>query len=188
MTGSPAFQRALPILLSDEGGFVNDPSDSGGATNLGVTFKAWSAWIGRPATEREIRALSPAVVAPFYLAEYWTACSCDALPAGLAYLIFDTAANEGPERARMFLQRVLGVVADGDIGPKTLLALRGCDPPTVIRGVCASREAHYRSLATVPRFGKGWLNRLGKVQARALFWATTPAPRTLADAAAGGEA
>ena len=152
-----------------------DPSDSGGATNLGVTFKAWSAWIGRPATEREIRALSPAVVAPFYLAEYWTACSCDALPAGLAYLIFDTAANEGPERARMFLQRVLGVVADGD-------------PPTVIRGVCASREAHYRSLATFPRFGKGWLNRLGKVQARALFWATTPAPRTLADAAAGGEA
>lgn len=184
MTGSTEFQRALPILLSDEGGFVNDAQDPGGVTNLGVTLKAWAAYVGHAVTERDMRSLTPAVVAPFYLSEYWTACSCDALPAGLAYLIFDTAANEGPDRARMFLQRALGVVADGNIGPVTLLALRGCDPPTVIRGVCASREAHYRSLPTFHRFGKGWLSRLGKVQARSLFWAAIPAPRTLAEAAA----
>src|SRR3712207_7646428 len=31
----------LPFILKWEGGFVNDPADSGGATNKGVTIATW---------------------------------------------------------------------------------------------------------------------------------------------------
>ena len=31
----------LPFILKYEGGFVNDPADSGGATNKGVTIATW---------------------------------------------------------------------------------------------------------------------------------------------------
>ena len=31
----------LPFILKWEGGFANDPADSGGATNKGVTIATW---------------------------------------------------------------------------------------------------------------------------------------------------
>ena len=31
----------LPFILRWEGGFVNDPTDRGGATNKGVTITTW---------------------------------------------------------------------------------------------------------------------------------------------------
>ncbi|MFV0470220.1 MAG: glycosyl hydrolase 108 family protein, partial [Dysgonomonas sp.] len=31
----------VPFILKWEGGFVNDPDDSGGATNMGVTIATW---------------------------------------------------------------------------------------------------------------------------------------------------
>ena len=32
-----------PFILSYEGGFVNDPLDRGGATNMGVTIATWKS-------------------------------------------------------------------------------------------------------------------------------------------------
>ena len=33
-----SFEACLPIILASEGGFVDDPNDPGGATNLGITL------------------------------------------------------------------------------------------------------------------------------------------------------
>ena len=38
------FQRILPYLLQDEGGYVNDPADRGGATNKGVIQRTYDAY------------------------------------------------------------------------------------------------------------------------------------------------
>ena len=64
------FEIALQALLKHEGGFVNDPRDPGGMTNLGVTKKVWEAFVGREVTEDEMRKLTPETVAPLYKQRY----------------------------------------------------------------------------------------------------------------------
>ena len=34
-------EKLLPFILKWEGGYVNDPHDLGGATNMGVTLDTW---------------------------------------------------------------------------------------------------------------------------------------------------
>ena len=117
------FAACLPLILAHEGGWVDHPSDPGGATNLGVTIGTLSDWLGRPATKVEVKALTPATVAPIYEARYWKAAHCHELPAGVDYMCFDLAVNSGPGQSLKWLQMELGVTADGVIGPKTLSAL-----------------------------------------------------------------
>ena len=35
--------QLAPFILKWEGGFVNDPADLGGATNMGVTIGTWKS-------------------------------------------------------------------------------------------------------------------------------------------------
>ncbi|MET7247859.1 glycosyl hydrolase 108 family protein [Methylobacterium sp. EM32] len=162
------FERALPLVLTHEGGWSDDPADPGGATNLGVTIGTLSLWLGRPATRAEVRALTPASVAPLYQRRFWDAIQGDALPTGLDYALFDFAVNSGPKRAVIGLQRALGIADDGRLGPVTLAALQGRDVPALVNALCDGRLAFLRALSTWPRFGRGWGRRVEEVRAAAL--------------------
>jgi lysozyme family protein len=61
------FNEALEHVLKHEGGFVNHPSDPGGMTNLGVTRAVWEEWVGRESSEKEMRSLTPEMVATPFL-------------------------------------------------------------------------------------------------------------------------
>ena len=163
-----SFDDCLPFILESEGGFVNDPQDPGGATNLGVTLGTLSGWLGRAATVAEVQALTPQTVAPIYQADYWNAAHCDACAAGVDLMVFDTAVNQGVGRAIRTLQAALGVTVDGGFGPATAAAAQLADPATTVNAIAAAREAFYRSLPTFPRFGDGWLARVARTQAAAL--------------------
>jgi lysozyme family protein len=130
--------------------------------------------VARPATKAEVRALTPASVAPLYRRRFWDAVQGDALPAGLDYALFDFAVNSGPKRAVIGLQRVLGVADDGRLGPVTLAALAGRDVPALIGGLCDGRLAFLRALSTWPRFGRGWGRRVEEVRAAALALHAAP--------------
>ena len=41
------FERCLALVLRSEGGYVNNPADPGGMTNLGVTKNTYEAWVNR---------------------------------------------------------------------------------------------------------------------------------------------
>jgi len=110
----------MVALMKHEGGFVNHPLDPGGMTNLGVTQRVWEEWVGHPVSEKEMRALTPAIVAPMYKQKYWDKVCGDELPSGVDLAVFDCCVNSGPGRAAKMLQRVLGVKQDGDIGLVTL--------------------------------------------------------------------
>lgn len=166
------FQACLPLILKHEGGYVDDPRDPGGATNLGVTLATARAYKldldhDGDVDKADVRALKPADVAPVYHRGYWLASSADLCPPGLDYMVFDCAVNQGVGRATRWLQTVLAVKADGLIGPKTIAALGIVNRSMAIALYADLREDHYRSLSTFDRFGKGWLRRLEEVQAKA---------------------
>jgi lysozyme family protein len=50
------------------------------------------------------------------------AMSCDELPSGVDYAVFDYGVNSGISRAAKVLQRLVGTDVDGEIGPNTIAA------------------------------------------------------------------
>ena len=159
------WDTAIKHILKWEGGYVNHPADPGGRTNLGVTQRVWEEWVGHPVTEEDMRGLTIEMVAPLYHKRYWDAVRGDDLPSGVDLCVFDCAVNAGVGRASKFLQQAVGVTADGQIGPKTLAAVTALPADEVIYRFCNLREAHYKSLPTFATFGKGWMTRLGAVEA-----------------------
>lgn len=164
------FSRALEIILQEEGGFVNDPHDPGGATNLGVTLNTYQDWVGHPVSISEMQALTAADVGPIYKARYWDAVKGDELPSGVDLITFDGAVNCGPGRASKWLQEAAGATPDGAIGPATLSAVDAAKPAALIDSISVQRGAYYHSLSTFDRFGKGWMSRLKRVTATAHEW------------------
>jgi lysozyme family protein len=162
------FDACLAHLLKHEGGFVNHPSDPGGATNLGVTQAVWEDWIDRTVSEENMRALTPAKVAPLYKELYWDRIKGDKLPSGVDYLVFDAAVNSGVSRAAKWLQTTVAAVADGAIGEQTLKLVMLTNPLMLIDKYSANRLAFLQRLATWPTFGKGWERRVEEVRATAL--------------------
>ena len=153
------FDECLAMLLSHEGGFVNHPKDPGGMTNLGVTKAVYDKYVGHESTEAEMRALTREDVAPIYKANYWDKAHCDDLPSGVDWFVFDWGVNAGMSRPVKAMQKVVGVVADGGVGPYTLRAIGAADSKMLVHKLHDARQSFYESLKTFETFGKGWTRR-----------------------------
>lgn len=170
------WSRVVPLILQTEGGFVNDPQDPGGATNLGVTIgtaKALSLDINHDGKVDiiDIKLLQPADAAKVYKRFYWDALQGDLLPLGLDYATCDFGVNSGVSRAAQFLQQIVGASVDGHIGPETLGKIEKVDVESAISLLCDHRLAFLKVLPTWPRFGAGWGARVARVKATALAMA-----------------
>lgn len=124
----------LEELLEREGGYVNDPNDSGGATNFGIT----QAVANRYGFTFPVKDLTKQQAITIYEELYWKPLRLDLVMSiswKLAEELFDTGVNMGVYRAGEFLQRVLNVFnnqgkyypdlkVDGGIGSKTITALK----------------------------------------------------------------
>ena len=165
------FSDALTALLIHEAGFVDNKDDPGGMTNLGVTAATWAMWVGHDVNEKQMRALTPSIVAPLYKRKYWDACRADELISGLDYAVFDYAVNSGVGRAIKALQNCVGVAPDGGFGTTTMAAVsqfKGDAAKTLIEEYCDNRLQFLKSLKTFPVFGKGWEKRVNEVKAMSL--------------------
>jgi lysozyme family protein len=159
------------MVIKHEGGFVDHPKDPGGMTNLGVTRSAWEGYLNRKVTEDEMRALTPNIVKPFYKSLYWDRIKGDSLPSGVDYAAYDLAVNSGPHRAAQYLQQIAGTTVDGMIGPKSLEAIKACDPEQTADAICDMRMEFLKKLPTFDTFGKGWSRRVAEVKAKAISMA-----------------
>jgi lysozyme family protein len=159
------FPKALAAVLVHEGGFVNNPKDPGGMTNLGCTKAVWEEHCGHPVDEKAMRALTPADVGPLYKRKYWDKVQGDELPSGVDYVVFDAAINSGAGRAAKWLQACVGVEPDGGIGPKTLAAVRAFDAKQLIEDYSKRRLSFMMDIPAWPTFGKGWSRRVSEVEA-----------------------
>lgn len=182
MTFALAFDRVILV----EGGYANDPADSGGETMYGITIRTARAHGYTGA----MNALSLDEAKRIYKAGYWDPLRLDdvaEVAPGVAEEMFDTSVNMGIGRASVFLQRCLNVLndrgnvyadmhVDGSIGPVTIAALkaycahrRGLTGQFVLlRALNALQGAFYIELTEKrvknERFIYGWLRtRIGHV-------------------------
>lgn len=167
------FERSLAKVLVHEGGYINHPKDPGGATNQGVTQAVYDTYrqsVGLP--KRDVRKLETVERDNIYRTRYWSLVKGDSLPAGVSYVVFDGAVNSGVSRSVKWLQRALGVPADGVVGPQTLVAARAHpNPDALIDKICDLRLAFLQQLKTWPTFGKGWASRVSGVRSVGKAWA-----------------
>ena len=167
------WDKSCDMVLAHEGGFTNDQRDTGnhlpdgrqGCTMLGCTQANWEAYIGHKVTQDDMKKLTKDDVKPLYKKNYWDAVSGDLLPSGLDYAAFDFAINAGPAASRKMIQRALGVVADGAIGPNTLKAINEADAKELIQKFSDAKTTFYKGLGNFNVYGTGWLKRVADVQA-----------------------
>lgn len=167
------FDACFDMVIKSEGGFVNNAKDPGGMTNLGVTKSAWEAFLGHPVTDTDMKALTPAVVRPFYKRMYWDRIKGDDLPSGIDYAAYDFAVNSGPFKAAKCLQEIAGATSDGIIGPKSLEAIQSCNAKETVDALCDMRLDFLKKLPTFGEFGRGWTARVQRVKAKAVSMAGT---------------
>jgi len=175
------FDRIVDEILLSEGGYVDHPSDPGGATNLGITIGTLKR-LGLDLDgdgdidKNDVRKVSRDVAAGIFRQHYWDPVRGDELPAGVDYTLSDASFHHGPRGAIKLLQGVLGVPVDGFFGPITMGALKKASPLSVIHYFARARQAYLESRAHAPAFIRGWTARVTKVQNLSAEMAEEKAP------------
>lgn len=158
------FENCLAISLPYEGGYVNHPKDPGGPTNKGITQRTLSAYLGRPASIKDVKTISTQTVKDIYKEQYWDRIWGDKLPLGLDLAVFDYAVNSGISQAVKTMQREVGIKADGVMGLKTLDAINvtiaKIGLPKLVQNYCTARYSFLKKLRTWGTFGAGWTRRV----------------------------
>jgi len=112
-------------MINREGGskYTHYPESGDPPTRWGVTLPTLQEWRGNSAlTAEDVKALERAEAEAIYHARYLEPFAAISDPA-LRELLFDSAVQHGVGMAVKLLQRALGVIDDGVLGPITLGAL-----------------------------------------------------------------
>lgn len=167
-------------IIRVEGGYTDDPTDSGGQTNYGITKEVALAngYTGH------MKDMSVEFARSVYRNKYWHPIGGEDvlnLSEVVAAEMMDTGVNMGPSRAVRFLQRALNTFnknetlypdleVDGGMGPNTLSALRDYlqtrEEGVLVKMLDCLQGAKYVRLAEErkkdERFIYGWFkNRIG---------------------------
>lgn len=183
----PAFEYALKHTLQFEGGYANDPADSGGETFRGVSRRNWPGWFGWKLIDqvkadglRSASAINQRfaddpqmaeLVADFYLCNFWRPFSGLSEMERLQVKLFDTAVNTGVGRAVKLLQQALNTLkstparlqVDGALGPITMAVARGLLEQDILCAFTSSQALFYQGIVSrkpsQQKFLKSWLRR-----------------------------
>lgn len=134
MSGPDLFREAIKHVLDIEGGYVNDPADSGGETNHGITVG-----LARDhGYDGPMKDLTVAEALRIARAAFWTPMNLDTV-AGfdypLALALLKAGYHCGSVRAVGWLQKALNaanneaklwpdITVDGSLGAKTIASLQ----------------------------------------------------------------
>lgn len=167
------FEPSMAKVKVHEGGYVNHKADPGGETNFGISKRSYP--------RLDIKKLTWDDAKRIYRKDFWDRIQGDELPSGVDFVTLDPAINSGVSQAAKFLQRAVGVKADGRIGPQTLAAVQARPPVQVIQSVSSQRLGFFKGLRTWATFGRGWSRRVAEVEASAVVMAGVPPVMLMAE-------
>lgn len=170
------FQYAVRFTMrpENEGGYVDNPDDGGGATNYGVTQRTLNSWLyAQGRATFPVKELDIPTAEQIYFDRYWYPYHLELIPrVGAAIAIFDAGVLFGPDVSAVRAQAALigcgatGLRTDGIIGPETASAVAAFLPSTFLAAfrdqlllrigdICTSRPINLQ-------FKDGWVNRVNR--------------------------
>ena len=177
----------LPFILRWEGGYANDPADTGGATNKGVTIATWKQCgydkDGDGKIDvKDLKLISNDDVRNRVLKpHFWDRWKADEIHSQkIANILVDWVWGSGT-------QRILGVKPDGIVGAKTISAVNFADPNQLFNAIYNARVKFLKDIVaqsvaayekkkgrkatnaekmrfTKQRFLNGWMKRLADIK------------------------
>lgn len=111
--------------------YTDHPSDNGGPTKFGITFKVLQKWYGQEyiTTNDDVKNMSEDLARKIYQKFYWLENGLDNIKdQGLSSLLFDQIVNRGARSVAEQSQKILlklnfKIVVDGVFGPDTIKLL-----------------------------------------------------------------
>ena len=169
------FSKAFNIVLCNEGGYVNDPSDPGGETYKGIARKIFTKWDGWllvdtakrkndfPANMEQDTDLQQKVK-NFYEVNFWDKINGDNITnQNIANSLFDFGVNAGVSTSASLAQMVIGEETDGVLGQKSIAALNAFDPDHFLASFTVAKIARYINIVkkrpTSRKYFYGWVCR-----------------------------
>ena len=114
------FDEIIEVVLEHEGGYVNDPTDTGGETKYGISKRAYP--------DEDIKELTVERAKELYKKDYWDRFKVESLPDRIRHIFVDMCINMGGGRATKILQEACNsknsykIDVDGGIGKDTIKA------------------------------------------------------------------
>lgn len=152
-------------------GWANDPDDGGGATMCGITIGTYEGYCRtkgypKPTTER-LKNISAEQWLDVLKTLFWDKWKADEIKSQpLANILVDWVWASGAYGIKN-PQSILGVTADGIVGPKTLAVLNAADPKKLFQQIHNARvnfiEDIIRRNPSQKKFRKGWLRRINAI-------------------------
>jgi lysozyme family protein len=154
---------AFPWVIVVEAAYSDDPADrgnwTGGARGYGELKGTKYGISAKSYPHIDIKNLTLDEASAIYRRDYWGAVRGAEMPRPIALAVFDAAVLHGVDRASKWLQRSLGVVVDGIIGPVTIEATRTAVISRVLPEFQSWRGAHIAAQHD-DHYVRGWLHRL----------------------------
>jgi lysozyme family protein len=171
----------INAVLDREGGYSHRTPDKGGPTNFGITQATLSAWLGRAASVADVQAMTRQTATAIYAANFFAAPGIGYIAdVELRELVFDAAIQHGQMRAVQWLQAIVGVLQDGNIGNITAGKVNAGYTAGIYRRYLVKRLCYYGEIitadakrGTAPNLSQG-LNAAGWMNRMAPFVEATP--------------
>lgn len=159
----------IPFVLRYEGGFVNDPADSGGPTNKGVTLNTFRSVYGRAKTVNDLKHMTDNEWRHIFKSLYWDKCKADDIAdQSIANMLVDFAWHSGVTTAVKKLQKIVGVTSDGICGVQTIGAINSRYAPETFNLLKAARMRYLQGIVknkhSQARFMYGWTKRVNAIE------------------------
>ncbi len=158
-------EKALKKCLKWEGGYANDPDDTGGPSMRGVTIATYREYcrrVGKPVpTVNDLKKISYEEIVDLADKLFWSKIMGNRIKnQSIANLCFDSVWGSGLGYIKV-IQRVLGVQVDGIFGPNTLAKMNNWNPQSdLFERLWKRRKTYFEGCSTAWKYLNGWMNRL----------------------------
>jgi RHS repeat-associated protein len=149
------FEKYQAKVFKHEGGYVNDPTDPGGATNKGIIFRNFKKWansdLGIEPTLGNLQNLSNEQASVLYKKHFWDTFRGDEFDSGsVAFALYDWTVTSGGaiKQLEKNLSKTLfsGITVDGKLSSNEVALLNTVNDKQLFELINGARLDYYDEL------------------------------------------